>query len=186
MPIRQSLDFLQQYARAHPKSDIAALLPYIYTSVVEFGAREALEFGVREGESSRALLLAMKKTGGRLVSVDLGEELDTTWHEQLGGEENGPWEVIIGDSQSVDLPDRPYDFAFVDSGHTYECTWNELERLNKLIAGPKGMIMLHDWVPAKPTFNVKGAVMDFLRQHRHWKLTDIQVRSNGLATLRKE
>ena len=95
-------------------------------------ARVAVEFGVRGGVSTWALLDGLPPEG-RLVSVDL---IRHPLPQRITTDPR--WEFVRGDSLSVPLPDA--DLFVIDSSHEYEQTLGELRRADRART-----ILLHDW-----------------------------------------
>lgn len=113
-------------------------------------ARTIVEFGMRGGVSTWALLRGLPEDG-RIVSVDIDEDVYRM---------TPPWvledprlTVIIGNDLEVDLPDHA-SLVVIDSGHEHQQTLDELARAETL---SPIRIVLHDYLYAE-TPGVRTAV----------------------------
>lgn len=131
------------------------MMPHI-DALTEYakGARTIVEFGVRGGVSTWALLRGLPEDG-RIVSVDIDEDVFRM---------TPPWvlddprlELVIGDDLEVPLPDFA-DLVVIDSGHEYQQTLTELDRASEM--SPE-RIVLHDYLYAE-TPGVRLAVDRFV------------------------
>lgn len=95
---------------------IAAHLPRL--RALAEGLEVAVEFGVKRGASSCALLLGAH----RVVSYDVVETREARALQAIAGER---WDYRLEDSRTADVPEC--DLLFVDSLHTYAQTKAELE-----------------------------------------------------------
>lgn len=107
-------DLYQQHCKSG--TAIAAHLPRL--RALADGLALAIEFGVKRGASSTALLLGAKQ----VISLDIVETPQARAIESLAG---GRWDYRIEDSRSAQLP--PCDLLFVDSQHDYAHVKAELE-----------------------------------------------------------
>lgn len=100
------------------------------------GARLAVEFGVRTGVSTWALLDAIAEDGV-LLSWDIAP-LMTPDRVRF----DPRWTLHMGDSLRAEVPGPP-DLVFIDTSHRYAQTLGELR-----LAGSWGSrcIVLHDWL----------------------------------------
>lgn len=113
----------------------------LYAIAVGQKAKRILELGVRNGDSTRPLLLAAQKNGGLLTSVDI---LPTSY--KPSGQLLPFWKFIQKDALEFlknDSPSEPYDFIFVDDWHSYEHVKAEFEQIDRLVS-PKTVILVHD------------------------------------------
>jgi hypothetical protein len=127
-------------------------------------AKTVVELGVRDGNSTAALLAGLCETGGHLYSVDTEPVvLPDPFHA------TGRLTLIVGDdlevAQGVVLPET-FDICFIDTNHWFHHTLAELR-----MYGPRSRIMLlHDteleWPymapPGDPPFPVRKAVEHYL------------------------
>jgi predicted O-methyltransferase YrrM len=148
------------------------MAPHIAT--LTFYARKCqviVEFGVRGGVSTWALLDGLPETG-RLYSVDI---LDCVVPPRVSGDLR--WTFIVGDDRDpkvqARLPDHA-DLVFIDTSHEYEHTVAELALA--LTLSPK-WIVLHDYV-MEP---VARAAVEFCAREGWWVATNEL--PFGLATL---
>ena len=75
--------------------------------------------------------------------------------------------LIQGDSnevlKSIDL--SKIDFAFIDGGHSYETTYNDIEIIYKSMKNRNGMIVCDDYQDASYIIEVKKAIDDFANEN---------------------
>lgn len=113
----------------------------LYSIAIGSKAKNILELGVRNGDSTRPLLAAAKKNGGKLTSVDIN---DTTFIPEKTHLEN--WTFVKEDAlvflRSLN-PTEPYDLIFIDDWHAYEHVKQELIEIDRLVS-PKTVILVHD------------------------------------------
>lgn len=137
-----------------------------------------IEIGVGTYCSTFALLDGLPPDG-KLVSVDI----EGSVHPDAAADPR--WRFVHGNSTSVEtfrqLPHGP-DLMFIDSGHGYELTWQEL-----LIADflRPTRIALHDYLfplELDPLCRVKQAVDEFL-EAGHYRWEDLHESMWGLAVL---
>ena len=113
----------------------------LYAIALGSKAKRILELGVRNGDSTRPLLLAAQKNGGTVTSVDIQP---TTYSPP--GEFNQYWRFVQQDAMEFlrnDTPTEPYDLIFIDDWHAYEHVKAELEQIDRLVS-PKTVILVHD------------------------------------------
>lgn len=112
------------------------MVPHIATlQRLAAGARHVVEFGVRTGVSTWALLDAIAEDG-TLLSWDIAPMMtpDRCRFDPR-------WTLTMGDSLRAEVPWAP-DLVFIDTSHRYAQTLGELQ-----LAGSWGTetIVLHDW-----------------------------------------
>lgn len=107
------------------------------------GLELVVEFGVKRGASSCALLLGAK----RVVSYDIEATPDARRLEALVGD---CWDYRIEDSRTANVP--PAEMAFVDSLHTFAQVEAELKHADKI----SRYLVLHDVA----TFGEIGALAE--------------------------
>lgn len=105
------------------------------------GCELAVEFGVKTGASSAALLMGAE----RVLSYDIAETAEAREMEEAA---SGRWTYRIQDSRRADPVSC--DLLFVDSLHTYEQCRAELARHAD---GVKSLLVFHDSL----TFGTVGA-----------------------------
>lgn len=195
--IRPTLTLLEFYERelARPERAITAHLPRLR----DLARRCAyvVEFGVKRGASSSALLLgAAHVTSYDLVPTKQAREL-----KRIVGER---WDYRIEDTRTAMVPFC--DLMFFDSLHTYEQMQIELERhahrsLRYLVfhdvstfgeVGADGESGRQAWtyvvgqsVPLQH-LGIRPAIDQFQIAHPEWRIAERYVDSHGLLVLRKE
>ena len=131
------------------------------------------EFGVREGQSTFALLNA--KTP-KIISYDLQHSTNAGLATKLAAIENVDYTFIIGNTIEIEI--EPTDLLMIDSNHTYEHLTKELQ----LHAGKvRKYLLFHDTVSAGkkdhrpgykgPPIAKQGlllAISEFMGQHPEW------------------
>ena len=113
----------------------------LYAIALGHKAKRILELGVRNGDSTRPLLLAAKKNNGFLTSVDI-QPTSYVAPENLAPH----WQFIQKDALDFlqnENPSDPYDLIFIDDWHSYNHVKAELEQIDRLVS-PKTVILLHD------------------------------------------
>lgn len=174
-----------KYTRIHSKhpTDIHQHLKTLYQLVVDLNAKLVLELGVNTAESTIALLEAVEKTDGQLISVDIQRLPQTRPMLEKYGLV-GRWSFhLMNDIQfGMEWPkDRKADLIFVDTSHEYEHTKREIEVFEPILR-PGGIMVFHDTV----TFHdgVQKPINEFLQSHPGWPYEN-KTNCNGLGILRK-
>lgn len=154
---------------ADPTVDIMGHLHLLYAYAREAG--HVLELGVREGNSTAALLAGVDAGGGHLVSVDVSTpNVPAAWWRHPS------WTFVQANSLTVDLGDAFFDVIFLDTDHRYRHTFDELVRLTPFLA-PDGVFICHDTSlhcshdPSDVAFPVRAALEDFCVAERGWGVT---------------
>ena len=141
-------------------------------------AKVIVELGVELGISTQALLLACKKGGGHLWSVDTGVCPEVQrWVKQAGFEEYWTF-TMINDLKFVETWKKSIDLLFIDTTHTFNQTLNELEAYSPHVTGN---IFLHD--SKVKMYQVDQAIKTFINRHKEWKYMEIPNIKHGLARL---
>lgn len=144
------------------------------------GARTIVEFGVRGGVSTWAMLKGLVPgwDDARIVAVDNDPDV----LEMLP-----PWvrddprlTLVIGDDLTVGLPVSQADLVVIDSGHEYEQTLGELARADTL---DPTVIVLHDYLYDE-TPGVRQAVDEWTARGA-WRLATVHPSRWGLAVLER-
>lgn len=170
----------------------------LFAIALQIKAKQILELGVRDGDTTEPLLLAAFMNGGKLNSVDIEP---TRW---AAPPELAPtWNFVQQDALTF-LSNCvgghvKFDLIFVDDLHKYEHVKKELELIDK-IADEKTVILLHDlmgegnfpnyFLPTSPHYN--GQVWEGGGPFRAvneldkgvWEWSTIPV-NHGLTILRK-
>lgn len=135
-------EYLQNLVRLN--ADTSDCVIPLYDTAIAVRAERILELGVRQGVSTRALLLAAQFLGAHLWSVDVDPCLEAS-RAIDGWGLTQHWSFIRAESREFLRSWRPgpMDLVFIDSGHSYELTLDEL-RLTSRLLWPWGVILLHD------------------------------------------
>lgn len=122
-------------------SDIADHLPTLHLLTRELDLKRVLELGVREGNSTLALLEAVREISGHLWSIDL-EARDTVKKLIVKYGLSDFWTFIQDDDLSYSW-ELPIDHLFIDTLHTYKHTLKELHKYEPYVS-KGGIISMHD------------------------------------------
>lgn len=128
---------------------------------VQMRAKNILELGVRDGDTTEPLLIAANLNGGNLVSVDIDQ---TRWAAPDHLKNN--WKFIQQDAiqflTNMVGERMRFDLIFVDDLHKYDHVKKELELIEK-IADERTVVVLHDlmgegnapnyFLPISPHYN---------------------------------
>lgn len=136
------------------------------------GAKTVIEWGVRGGVSTWAILDAIA-SDGRLYSVDINNCI-----VPRRVSEDPRWTFLVGDDldpEVVALLPAHADVVFIDTSHTYEQTVGELRLADALT----GRIVMHDFV-MEP---VARAATEFCNEG-HWHVVSNEL-PYGLALLER-
>jgi O-methyltransferase len=161
--------------------DIGEHLTMLTILVIEFGLKEIVEIGTREGNSTIALLEAARTIRGRVFSVDV----EPCWAareriEALGLAEDWVFRQYNALALTdADIP-HPIDLLFIDTFHLYSQTLAELRKFMPLVR-PGGWIVLHDSVSFP---GVSKAVLEVVRSCARKPAFYSFVHQNGLSLLR--
>ena len=175
--------------------DISQHLLTLYALTVSLKAKNILELGVRQGNSTFAFLLGLEVTQGALTSVDINETLSL--REKFENYKN--WNYTISDSVlflEKHQPITPYDIVFIDDWHDGEHVIKELNYIEKFIT-PSSLILLHDamcwntqpkyhlYSDTEGEFGNGGPYGALSKLDKNiWEFSTIPV-NNGLTVLRK-
>lgn len=184
------------YAREmqHPERAMTAHLPRL--RALAQGLPLAVEFGVKRGASSSALLLGAQ----RVISYDIVETAQARELERLAGPR---WAYRLQDSRTADVP--PCDLLLVDSLHTFAQVEAELtahaDRVGRYLVfhdtitfgsiGAKGETGQQLWayVPGQVTppaaLGIRPAIDALLIRDRTWHLVAHYTDSHGLLVLER-
>ena len=123
-------------------SDLAgeAYKNLLYTLTLGLEAQLVYEVGVRRGRSTEAILKALVKTGGRLVSCDIEDCAFVIQDLEL----RVRWTFYHMDSAKfATLWQKPGDMIYIDGSHEYPDVWGDVTGLwPRLKVG--GLMVLHD------------------------------------------
>jgi hypothetical protein len=161
------------------------------------GLDTVVEFGVKRGASSSALLLGAK----RVISFDVIPTSEARALKEIAGER---WDYRIEDSRGADIPDC--DMMFVDSLHTYEQVRAELAHADKarryLVfhdvstfgeVGALGETGRQSWtyvagrgsVPVGH-WGIRPAIDELMIRDPSWRIVERRVESHGLLVLARD
>jgi predicted O-methyltransferase YrrM len=176
---------LSRFLAGYDTSD--CLIPLIQLAK-EVDAKTLVEIGVREGISTVALLLACKALAGHLWSVDVEPCLKARETvKNLGLEQF--WTFTQAHSlEFAKTWNKTIDLLFIDSGHTFNLTINELRAYSKFLK-IGGAIAMHDTLltsedHAEINSGVWLAVQRFLRENRNYTFQELNT-TWGLGVLRR-
>ena len=142
--------------KAYPR----AMRFYIYTIyefVLEMKCKKVLELGTQNGQSARAILLALKDNDrgrgyGTLISVDHKDRsgiLDAAFQDY-----KPYWNFIRGDTTKPETIEQVrkalgldglFDLVVIDAGHKYEQVKQDWDNYTKLLR-PGGVVFIHDTI----------------------------------------
>ena len=134
-----------------------------------------VEFGVRFGSSSRALIAARPKS---LISYDTTVEPEAEALFAAGREEGLNCQLIEKSSFDVELDS--VEFLFIDSDHSYACLSKELklhaDKVTRFIAFHDTVSYGHELMPA---------IQEFLDTHPEWQPLEVYQNNNGFAVIER-
>lgn len=172
--------------------DINEHLVKMMNTIVEREAKVVVELGVRAGVSSQAFIAGVAQTGGFVMGYDIcplkqtDGPVNTTLHERLGSPScvKKYWNFKVGSSLEVyrDWEDRSIDVLFIDTNHTKEQIYAELNLWGKKIK-ENGLIMIHDVTLANVT--LREGLMEFLAENDDY-VYDEDTHNNGMGFLKKK
>ena len=177
------------------KSDINEHMQTLFKYASE--CKSIAEFGVREGVSTWAFLLAYPK---QLICVDIkGDsfyESEKCIRDILKGSDID-FRFIVGDTLQIEIPE--VDLLFIDTLHIYRQLYSELKRHSNRA---KKYIILHDTytyanhdeviyehasslVKSRSGINhgLKKAISDFMAEDKNWVILEEYRNNNGLTVL---
>lgn len=184
-------EVLKQTLTGRGDSDRHALT--LLSLVVSLKARNVLELGVRNGDTTRPIIEACKLVGATLTSVDVSPTPFTSDYPE--------WKFIESDAIKY-LESVPagvhWDLVYIDDWHSYPHVKRELELLDAHVS-PRSLIVLHDLMYAnyEPHYHcdlhVKEGQWALGGPYRavaelsenFWEFATIPV-NNGLTILRKK
>jgi len=123
-----------------------AMRPFVFVLwelTYESNAQNVLEIGVRQGQSSRAILSALnEKKSGILTSIDIKDR-----RSRLTNDFADNWNFIVGDSTKQETLDKvngiEYDMLLIDGDHSYDGVKKDYEMYAPLVK-KGGFLLLHD------------------------------------------
>ena len=166
-------------------TDISEHLQFLYVLPFAIGAKVIVELGC--GQSTYALLAAANELEADHYAIDLTEQSRFRNYEE-GREflkDQPRHHFILGDSLDIALAwDKPIDFLFIDTSHTYHQTVIELKRWGEWVR-KGGLIAMHDTGKNNTTFkdDCRKAMLEVVEK-KEYVLLDFH-NQNGFAILRK-
>lgn len=146
-------------------SDTSQCIPILYALTLTIRPKKILELGVRQGVSTRALLVACRATGSQLISVDTDpcNEVKNVIHSLRLWDY---WTFLqLNDRRLLNFwKYGRVGMVFLDTDHDYKHTLAELGVCHKLLSR-KGVILVHDTLaPNYP--DLIRAIKEFLLKHK--------------------
>jgi hypothetical protein len=162
-------------ARSSGGNDISELLPILRYFASH--SDQVVEFGVRSGNSTVALLMGQPK---RMLSIDLvcngaADEIAAALAES---KHPTKWRFRQADDREIDIP--PTDLLFIDTEHTHDQLAAELRRH---AAKVHRWIILHDTEIFGAELN--PAIDEFLVANQEWREVMRLMNCNGLTVLER-
>lgn len=112
----------------------------LFSIAVSINAKNILELGVRNGDTSLPLLLAASLNNGNVKSVDVNPTVfkcPTDFKKYWKFYQTDALEFLNRHQQ------EKYDLIYVDDWHSYEHVKKELEYIDRMIT-PSSIVVLHD------------------------------------------
>lgn len=162
-------------------ADISNHLMTLCLLVREFGLKNIVELGTRDGNSTLALLEAGRGIDAHVTSVDVEPCLAAKRRVQGAGLLDY-WTFVQADDMQLQPPQIPVtiDLLFVDTSHLYAPTLAELNKYSAYLRDGS-WIALHDYVSFA---GVNRAVHDFVTSNPFRVRFYSFMHQNGLALLR--
>jgi len=179
--------FKQYYEDAcRRQTDINFHLPKLYELAMH--CHHVTEFGVRDGESSRAFLYAAtRKIGPVLRSYDVDISPMAWWLFDDARKEGADAQLIKGNTLEIDI--EPTDMLMIDSLHTYEQLKTELDRHAHKVSKYLVFHDTHSHGLGRPDTENRGllsAIIDFMIAHpKEWEFKYYTTENNGLTVLKR-
>jgi hypothetical protein len=155
------------------ESDIHEHLPTLFRFASKCDT--VVEFGVRFGTSSRALIAARPES---LISYDTTVEPEAEALFAAGRAEGLNCQLI--EKSSFDIELELTEFLFIDSDHSYDCLTKELklhaDRVTRFIA-------FHDTVSYGR--ELMPAIDEFLKEHPEWQPLEVYDNNNGFIVIHR-
>jgi hypothetical protein len=179
--------FKQYYEDAcRRQTDINFHLPKLYELAMH--CHHVTEFGVREGQSTRAFLFAAtRKIGPSLRSYDIDIHPVVTYLFEEARKEGADVQYIKGNTLEIDI--ESCCMLFIDSLHTYEQLKAELDRhagkVSKYLAFHDVKNMgLGAW-DTEPR-GLLNAILDYMIEHPgEWNPYYNTISNNGMLVLKR-
>lgn len=179
--------FKQYYEDAcRRQTDINFHLPKLYELAMH--CHHVTEFGVRDGESSRAFLYAAtRKIGPVLRSYDIDVSPIAKWLFEDAKTEGADVRYYKGNTLEVDI--EPTEMLFIDTWHTAPHLRAELERHHIKVGKYLVFHDTHSHGLGRPDTENRGllsAIIDFMIAHpKEWEFKYYTTENNGLTVLKR-
>jgi predicted O-methyltransferase YrrM len=162
-------------------ADISNHLMTLCLLVREFGLKNIVELGTRDGNSTLALLEAGRAIAAHVTSVDVEPCAEASRRVQSAGLSEH-WTFLQADDMQLQPPaiPLPIDLLFIDTSHLYGPTLAELKKYSAYLRDGS-WIALHDYVSFA---GVNRAVHDFVGSTPSRLRFYSFMHQNGLALLR--
>lgn len=161
------------------QTDINLHLPLLFSLANK--VQHVTEFGVRDGQSTRAFLAASCS----LRSYDLYKDDRVTPLFEVAESFNLDKKYIIGNSIEIEI--EPTDLLFIDTDHNYLQLKTELDKHHEKVSQ---YIVMHDTTtyggPSQGDhIGLLAAVLEFLAANRQWTVNYHSHQCNGLTVLER-
>ena len=174
------------FKRLWQNGDINEHLPVLF--ILGLQCQTIVEFGVREANSTIALMTALKMQSRHTTMFSYDQS--PTYCNALDGSEhltdtNTVWSYCQADTSKLEsIP--VCDLLFIDTLHTYDQVRAELKHSERV----KRWIVLHDTVKwgqdgENEQRGIRPAIELFLHRHPHWKNLYEYRNNNGLMILER-
>lgn len=144
--MKPTLESIKSYPRA-----MRFYVLTLYEFALEMKCKKVLTLGVQNGQSDRAILLALAKNGfGELVSVD--HKNRSTILDESFIDYKKHWIFIQGDTTKQETIDavrntldegEKFDLLLIDANHDYEFVKKDFENYSPMVRSG-GVIFFHD------------------------------------------
>jgi predicted O-methyltransferase YrrM len=160
----------------HDWSSEADVCEYIGSLIKMIGAKNVLEIGVFEGETSIKMVEALSP-GGKYTGIDINYYLK---HE-INLKDVG-FELILGESIKVmqAMPPEQFDFIFVDGDHSWANILPEFKEVERVIK-PGGIMAYHDTIHLVDP----KRLMNFIKELGYNVITLNTSEGRGLSLIQK-
>jgi len=162
-------------------TDINQHLVTLSMLVIEFGLRQIVELGTRDGASTLALLEAASRIGGHVMSIDI-EPCEVAKRKVAEAGFASLWEFLQADDLKVKALQIPQeiDLLFIDTNHIYTQAIAELRKYGAHLKSGS-WVALHDYVSF---LGVARAIDEFIVSLPSKARFYPFLHQNGLALLR--
>ncbi len=153
--------------------DMYKRLDYIQKTFI--GVETITEFGPFQGCSTAAWISLRPK---KFVTVDRGVSLDIPVFQQAAEEVGVSFKFVIGNDIEIDI--EPCELLFIDTMHTEDHTFNELQRHADKISK---YLVFHDVNPNR--FDTLKGINKWWVNHSEWHLKYQDFEDCGFMVLEK-